>query len=141
MATKRKTGRPTDYLPEYNRQVELAARAGFIDTDLAELLGVSEATLNNWKKEHPEFLESIKRGKDVADDKVEKALYDRALGYSHPDVHISNYKGDVTETEITKHYPPDPVSMIFWLKNRRKDRWRDKQEIEHSGNVTVIIED
>lgn len=99
---------------------------GATDTDLARALGVSVATISNWKNQHPEFLEALKEGKDFADAKVAMSLYRRATGYTVPDVHVSNYQGQVTLTPIKKHYPPDPTSMIFWLKNRRPDFWRDK---------------
>jgi hypothetical protein len=52
------------------------------------------------------------------------------MGYSHPDVHVSNYQGEITVTPLVKHYAPDPVACIFWLKNRRPDLWRDK--VDHS---------
>jgi hypothetical protein len=107
---------------------------------LAEKFKVSESTLNLWKLKHKEFSEALKAGKEEFDTKnVEKALRDRALGYSHPDVHISNYQGEITVTDIQKHYPPDTTACIFWLKNRQPDKWRDKQELEHSGNLEINI--
>ncbi len=102
---------------------------GATDKDLADFFGVSETTINNWKNEHPKFLESIKEGKELADSNVAKSLYERANGYSHPDVHVSNYQGDVTLTELTKHYPPDTTAGIFWLKNRQPGKWRDRKEV------------
>ena len=131
-------GRPTKYKLEYAEQAYKLAQEGFTDKKIAGFFKVREKTINNWKKIHPEFLQSLKRGKDEFDsDVIEKSLAKRAAGYSHPDVHISNYQGNITITDITKHYPPDPTSMIFWLKNRRPDRWRDKQSIE----VGVSLED
>lgn len=100
-----------------------------MDKEIAELLGISVATLNNYKTKYPEFLESLKRGKEVADSKVVESLFHRAIGYSHPDIHISNYQGTITKTALIKHYPPDPTSMIFWLKNRMPEQFRDRQEI------------
>src|SRR5690606_12689348 len=84
---------------------------------------------------HPEFLESLTRGKAQADARVAEALFHRAIGYSHPDVHVSNFQGQVTLTPLTKHYPPDTTAAIFWLKNRSRENWRDKQDVEHSGEV------
>jgi len=111
---------------------------GYTDEELGKIFNVCEDTINNWKKQFPEFFESLKSGKLLADVKVEASLYQRACGYSHPEVHISNYLGTVTKTPIIKHYPPDPTSMIFWLKNRQKDKWRDKQELELSGELTIM---
>jgi hypothetical protein len=86
---------------------------------------VTEKTIRNWKK-RLEFITALKKGKVDADARVAEALYHRALGYSHPDVHISNYQGDITITDITKHYPPDTAAAFIWLKNRAG--WKDKTE-------------
>jgi hypothetical protein len=134
-------GRPTAYKPEYAKEAfEYCSIFGASDKMLAEKFKVSESTLNLWKLKHKEFSEALKAGKEEFDTKnVEKALRDRALGYSHPDVHISNYQGEITVTDIQKHYPPDTTACIFWLKNRQPDKWRDKQELEHSGNLEINI--
>ena len=133
-------GRPSKYKPEYAEQVYKLAQEGFTDKKIAGFFKVREKTINNWKKIHPEFLQSLKRGKDEFDsDVIEASLVKRASGYSHPDVHISNYQGKITVTPIIKHYPPDPTSMIFWLKNRRPDRWRDKQSIEVGVNLEDVL--
>jgi hypothetical protein len=87
-----------------NKALVLAER-GFTDADLAGFFGVCEDTINNWKKVYPQFFESLKKGKDIADQKVVQSLYQRALGYSHPEVHISNFRGKITITPIIKHYP------------------------------------
>lgn len=120
--------RPSRYKAEFAEQAEKLCRLGATDKELAEFFGVTEKTINNWKGAHPEFLQSLKAGKQMADAEVADKLFQRAIGYSHPDTHISNYQGLITVTPITKHYPPDPTSMIFWLKNRRPDLWRDKPE-------------
>jgi hypothetical protein len=99
------------------------------------MFGVSETTINAWKREHEDFSDALKLGKVAADTRVEQSLYRRALGYSHDSVHISNYQGVVTQTPIVEHYPPDPTSCIFWLKNRKPAEWRDRVEHEHSGNI------
>ena len=110
---------------------------GLTDKEIAKLFGVTEQTLNNWKRKFPMFFVSLKAGKAQADDKVEAALYQRAVGYSAPDVHISNHQGSVTMTPIIKHYPPDTTAQIFWLKNRKPDKWRDHQD--HNLDVTGIF--
>ena len=123
-------GRPSDYDPKKTpKQAKKACLMGAIDKDLADFFGVSEKTINNWKNEHPEFLQSIREGKELADSNVAKSLYERARGYSHPEVHISNYQGKITQTELTKQYPPETTAGIFWLKNRQPDKWRDRKEV------------
>lgn len=128
-------GRPTLYQAAYAEQARRLALLGQTDAEMAAFFGVSEATFHRWKHSHADFCESIKEGKAGADANVAEALYRRANGYSHPDVHISNYQGEITITPIVKHYPPDPVSMIFWLKNRQPGKWRDR--VEHQADVTV----
>lgn len=135
MAKKR--GRPTDYRPEFVDQARKLCRLGATDMELADFFSCSVPTLYRWQAEHDEFRKSIKLGKDEPDTRVERSLYQRAVGYSHPDVHISNFQGQVTITPIVKHYPPDVAAAFIWLKNRRPESWRDKQEIEHTGQADL----
>jgi len=132
------SGRPSKIKGINLEDVEFLASKGYTDKQLAKIFDVTEQTINNWKKDYPVFFESLKKGKVLADAKVEVSLFQRACGYSHPEVHISNYLGKVKKTEIIKHYPPDPTSMIFWLKNRKKDEWRDKQDISLEGDALNI---
>ena len=127
-------GQPTKYKVSYNEDVYKLCLLNSTDKQIADILNISEATLNNWKQEHPKFLESIKEGKEKADSTIAESLYNRAKGYSHEDTHISNYKGEITTTEITKHYPPDTAAAFIWLKNRRPEKWRDKTEVKYSGS-------
>ena len=124
------TGRPTKYKAEYTKQAEKLCKLGATDSDLADFFEVSQSTLNLWKITHKPFSESLKLGKEPADDRVERSLYERATGYSHEDTHISMFQGDITETPITKHYPPDTTACIFWLKNRRPEEFRQNPEGE-----------
>jgi len=120
--------RPTKYKEEFPKQAYKLCLIGATDAQLANFFEVTESTLNNWKHEYPEFLESLKDGKSVADGEVAKSLFHRAKGYSHKAVHISNYQGEIAQTEIIKEYPPDTTACIFWLKNRQSEMWRDKRE-------------
>lgn len=126
---KKKTGRPTKYKPEYNEQAYKLCLLGATDKEMADFFGVEEKTINNWKHEFPKFLQSLKKGKIVADSEVAEKLYQRACGYSHDDVHIGLYSGKPVITKLIKHYPPDTAAAFIWLKNRAG--WRDKQEHEH----------
>ena len=126
-------GRPSKYKPEYAEQVYKLCLLGATDKELADFFGVSEQTLNTWKSQYPEFLESIKRGKLVADAEVAQSLYKRAKGYTYEEKTFEN--GELTRTVI-KEVAPDTGAAMAWLKNRRPQYWRDKQEIEHSGSMT-----
>ena len=131
-------GRPSEYDPKKTpKQAKKACLMGATDKDLADFFGVSETTINNWKTQHPEFLESIRDGKELADSNVAKSLYQRALGYEHPEVHVSNYQGKITLTDLTKRYPPETTAGIFWLKNRQPDKWRDRREVTGAGGKPI----
>ena len=131
-------GRPSKFNPVKCLQAEKLCKLGATDKELADFFEVSEQTLNAWKKEYPDFLESLKKGKAQADAEVASKLFHRATGFEHPDVHISNYQGEITVTSIIKHYAPDTTAAIFWLKNRRPDLWRDR--VEHTGRDGGPIE-
>lgn len=126
-------GRPTLYREEYDDLAYKFCLLGAIDANLAEFFEVTEQTINNWKLAHPSFFESIKRGKHQADAMVAQSLYKRATGYEHDAVKIFNDQGSPLVVDYTERYPPDTAAAIFWLKNRRPDMWRDKQEIDHSS--------
>lgn len=136
-AKKSKGGQPTKYEEKTARQAgKLCSRYGYTDKQLADFFEVAEQTINNWKKKFPEFFESLKDSKAIADDRVEKSLYERALGYSCPDHKVFNNGGEPLVVPITKNYPPDTTAAIFWLKNRRPARWRDNPEPKHEGKDT-----
>ncbi len=125
--------KPGAFRKEYAEQARKLCRLGATDAELADFFSVSEETLAGWKNAHPEFLESVTEGRALADAEVAHSLFRRATGYSHPDVHVSSYQGEITVTEITKHYAPDTVACVFWLKNRRPDLWRDRRGEEEEG--------
>jgi hypothetical protein len=122
-------GRPSKFKPEFIEQARKLAALGATDREAADFFGVNEATLHRWKHEHAEFCESLKVGKEQADDRVEQSLYRRAVGYQHDAVKIHvSASGEITQVPFTEHYPPDTTAGIFWLKNRRKEVWRDRHE-------------
>jgi len=127
--------RPSKYKAEFAKQAERLCKLGATDQELAEFFEVSQQTLNNWKISQPGFLESLKGGKETADERVIQSLYHRAMGYSHPEDDIRVVSGELVITPTIKHYPPDTTAAIFWLKNRRSDEWRDKRDVEHSGSI------
>lgn len=122
--------RPSKFDPKFIEQARKLAELGATDREMADFFQVAESTLHLWKLQHPKFSESLKVGKDVADDRVEQSLYRRALGYSHDAVKMHVIDGEVSTTAYVEHYPPDTTAAIFWLKNRRKGEWRDKTETE-----------
>lgn len=120
-------GRKSKYDDIDLAKLEDLAGKGFLDEELAHLIGISPATFYNYKRDNLEFLELIKRGKAVADEKVINALFINALGGFKISVKERFSKGKRIELRET-FAKPDVIAQIFWLKNRRKDSWRDRQE-------------
>lgn len=134
----RTKGRPKSYKAAYHdKLVFRLAASGNGDALIAEAIDIAPSTFAQWKNAHKTLMEALTAGKKVADDKVEAALYDRAVGYKHDDVHVSAYMGDVKLTPIKKVYPPEPGAIKLWLTNRRPKEWRERQEISSSGTLTV----
>lgn len=123
-------GAPSKWNPDFVEQAYKLCLLGFTTKELAKFFEVSESTVKNWMNEYPEFLASIKKGKEMADADIADSLYQRAKGYEHPDVDIKVIKGKIVKTELVKHYPPDTAAAMIWLKNRQRKKWRDKQEVE-----------
>ena len=135
-------GRPTKFKVEFNEAVYRLCLLGHTDAELAKSFEIEESTLNLWKTAHPEFMESIKRGKEIADIEVVESLRKRALGYKYEETTYEkiNVEVDGVEDEtdlkqeaykkkvVTKEVAPDVIAQIFWLKNRQKKKWRDRVE-------------
>ena len=132
MATGKK-GRPTKYDSHNSPRLAYAmALAGRTDKQISEFLEIAESTLNLWKDKYPYFMESLKKGREEPDDRVERSLYERAIGYNNPNavkIFMPAGADEPVYAPFTEHIAPDVTAQIFWLKNRRPDRWRDRQEI------------
>ena len=135
VGAKSNPGRKTLYRAEYAKQAEKLCRLGATDADLADFFGVTVRTILNWQTWHEPFFRALKSGKSAADDRVERSLYLRAVGYTHEAVKIFMPAGakEPVFAEYRKHVPPDTTACIFWLKNRRREEWRDKIDHEHGG--------
>lgn len=103
-------------------------------------MGVTESTFYLWKSKYKDFSEAIQRGKDTPDDQVENALLKRALGFREPATKAFNSNGTVIYGEYEEYYPPDTAAAFIWLKNRRPEKWRDRRELEHSGDINILAD-
>lgn len=152
MAGKGKKGANSKYdvldietrLPE----IEGMARDGARDEDIYKALGISRQTYYNWIAKYPEFAEAVKRGKAVIDAEVENELLTNAMGrvYWEETQELAMVRNEetgqqeqklITTKRVRKYVKPDTTAQIFWLKNRKPNVWRDKQHIEHEGQIGV----
>jgi hypothetical protein len=134
-------GRPSAFDEETQRKVEKLYLRGFVDADVADIIGVDISTLYNWRKNYPEYFNNLKNWKDHADRNVERSLYERACGYTYIEQKTLMAQGQPQTIKERRHCPPDPASMIFWLKNRQPAKWRDKVEYEHEFKRKLVVLD
>lgn len=125
--------------PEGLLKIEGWARDGLTDEQIAKNIGISRSTLNVWKDRYSDISDALKRGKDVIDRQVENALLRRALGYEYEEVKEKFEDGVITERTVTKkEVVPDTTAQIFWLKNRKPDKWRDKPAYEDTSELDKL---
>jgi hypothetical protein len=136
-------GRPSEYRDEFVEQARKLCELGATDMEIADFFEVDVRTIYRWKHNHEEFCQALKLGKDVADERVERSLYQRAIGYEQEEVKIFMPGGadKPVYAPFRAKIAPDTTAGIFWLKNRRGADWRDKQEHEHSGSVEMGMSD
>jgi hypothetical protein len=134
-----KMGRPTLYRPELCAMARRLALLNLTESEMADALNITPKTLSDWKAEHPEFSEAIRRGGVHADARVAEATYYRAVGYRYPAVKIMQYEGQVIEVPYTEHYPPDTNAQRMWLLNRQRGRWVDRQELDVVQTIEAQI--
>lgn len=127
--------RPSKFDPKFVKLAERACALGYTDAELAQLFEVDVRTIARWKLDHEEFCHALKVGKDTADDRVERSLYMRAVGYEEEAVKIFMPAGAETPVyaPYTEKIAPDTTAQIFWLKNRRRQTWTDRQQHEVTG--------
>ncbi len=128
--------------PEGLLKIEDWARMGLTNEQIAHNMGITRETLNQWSKKYSDISDTLKRGKDIVDIEVENKLLKRALGYKYKETTKERVLNpDTGETkmvvtkEVEKEVVPDTTAQIFWLKNRRPDKWKDKQNLELNGKL------
>lgn len=120
------------------------ARDGLTDEQIAKNIGISRASLYEWKKKEVDISDALKKGKEIVDFEVENALLKKALGYT---ITLNKQKvtkdGDVVDITEEVHVPPDTTAQIFWLKNRKPNNWKDKVETDEDkeavANASQVI--
>lgn len=130
-------GRPTLYEDAFALQAEKLCVLGATDDEIADFFEVSVRTIHRWKHEHEEFCHSLTIGKEAADNRVERSLYQKATGYTYVEqeafkIKRSQHEEQIEVVDISRFAPADTGAIVFWLKNRKG--WRDKQEMEHTAD-------
>nr|DAQ62748.1 MAG TPA: terminase small subunit [Caudoviricetes sp.] len=144
MITIAKSKYETDVKPKLI-EIEAWKRDGLTDEQIFKNLGISRDTFYKYKEKYSDFSEAIKKGKEVADIEVENALFKRAIGYRYKEkikeVKEIDGKKTVFIKEVEKEMPGDVGAQIFWLKNRKSSKWKDKQDIDiEDNNVSITIQ-
>ncbi|WP_174531852.1 helix-turn-helix domain-containing protein [Sphingopyxis terrae] len=134
-------GRPSDYDPKFADQARKLCELGATDIELADFFEVNVSTIYRWRNQHSEFCEAAKVGKAACDDRVERSLYQRAVGYTFESEKVFQFQGQIVRADTREHVPPDASAALNWLKNRRSDDWRDKREVEHSGGIETTTKE
>lgn len=110
-------GRPTKYDPSLCKVVIECGEQGKTLAGMAEACDIHRETLNEWMANYSEFSDAVKRGLQKAqalwEDKGFLATFGGVEGFN-------------------------ATSYIFQMKNRFREDWREKQEIEHKGGVTIV---
>jgi transposase-like protein len=136
--------------------VEGWARDGATIEQIAINIGIRRETLYKWMRQYPELKEAIDKGREITDRRVENALYNNAMGQEvweeTQELRPIVIKGEIQYNEdgtikaemVTverkkKFIPGSATAQIFWLKNRKSNVWRDKQEVQHSGNIGLDV--
>lgn len=132
-----RTGRPSGINEKIKEKIYALAKEGKTELQIARAIGISPRTLGNWKARHPDFLPTLKKAKNVADELVEASLFQRAIGYTHKEVKVffDSKNGTCVEHVVEKHYPPEVLAQIFWLKNRQPEHWRDRVEARVDAQI------
>jgi transcriptional regulator with XRE-family HTH domain len=133
-----KRGPATTFDPEYCALARKYCILGATNDKLAEFLGVSVATIGNWLRDFPAFREAVQQGRARADAEVADKLYTRATGYDRKGSRWFQTPDGPQAVEVTQHFAPDTEACKFWLRNRRRDLWNDKVEVEHSASEELI---
>lgn len=129
----------TEWLTEEGLiQIEGWARDGLIDEQIAQNMGISYSTFREWKKKFSALSAVLKKSKDVVDRQVENALFKSAIGFEYEEETVTN-AGDVVA--VRKYSKPNTTAQIFWLKNRKRNQWTDKSEVDVTGTVVFMNED
>lgn len=123
-------GRPPKYKDEFAEHAQKLCLLGATDYELADFFKVDVVTIHRWRGAHEDFCKAVIAGKEMCDERVVRSLYNRAVGYTYESEKVFQFQGAIVRADTAEHVPPDPGAAMNWLKNRRPDEWREKQDID-----------
>lgn len=132
-------GQTNKYQAWFDEQARKLALLGLRDEDIAGFFGVAPGTIQAWKKNKPTFNQALVQGRIGADAEVAATLYKKATGFEYTEqqavkIKTSQFQEEVKIVEITKYCPPDTGAIAFYLKNRQKQLWRDRHDVNPEGD-------
>jgi hypothetical protein len=127
------TGRPALHRPEYDAQAHEFCLLGATNAELADVLAVSPRTIDSWIANIPGFAKAVRDGRAIADGRVARSLYERAVGFRLTVERTVLHRGEERKLTNTVQYPPDTQACIFWLRNRRRDLWGNQRPTNDSA--------
>ena len=131
------------YTPKLAKKIIELAKEGYIIDEIAEKVGLNPDTIYDWQKKKPEFSEAIKEAKLIPNNTVKASVFKSANGYEYTEKHVMKRKSGSNEyaevKEITKHYAPNVLAQIFWLKNRDPQRWKDRHDVGFDPDTPLNI--
>lgn len=138
-------GRPTEYADEFCQKANELCQAGATDSEIADFFGVSTRTIYRWKLEYPEFCQAIAAGKEIADERVERSLYQNATGFAYKEqqaikIKVDQHQEEIKVVEVERYAPAETTAASLWLRNRRPEKWRDKQDLNIGGQKGNPVE-
>jgi len=137
------SSRPTKWKDEFLPIILQRCAAGDTDAEIGRLIGVSPNLMWKWRQLRPELKAAMNAWREKADDRVVRALYERAIGYTFESEVIKTVEGRVVRVKTVEHVPPDVRAAEIWLMNRRAGEWRAKQEVvySHSDDPRMLTDE
>lgn len=129
------------FLPGEREAVLGIAMRGASDDEMAAAFGINPDLIQRWKEFYPSFAQTIEKGRSMADVNVVKALYEKAIGYSHPETKIKwDDEGPPRTFDVVKRHPPSDRAIEIWLGNRQKEYWKFQQQHKISGDKEAPLD-
>jgi predicted transcriptional regulator len=139
-------GRPTGYDPKTHPQLAaILASRGATVAEFADAVGMTDRTVRNWFRNYPEFADAFKFAASAFDERVERSLAERALGYEFDSEEIKVIDGKVVRVPVRRRFPPDVGAATLYLTNRMPHKYKRMVEVQNTGakieDTEIIVEE